>query len=65
VRAAPLAAIGWFPTESITEDFLLSLKLTASGWHCRCHYNPVPDPDLDPKPKPSLSLSISISLRLT
>jgi hypothetical protein len=37
VRAAPLAAIGWFPTESITEDFLLSLKLTASGWHCRYH----------------------------
>ena len=39
VRAAPLAAIGWFPTESITEDFLLSLKLTASGWHCRYHGN--------------------------
>ena len=37
VRCAPLAAIGWFPTESITEDFLLSLKLTASGWHCRYH----------------------------
>ena len=37
VRAAPLAAVGWFPTESITEDFLLSLKLTASGWHCRYH----------------------------
>ena len=37
MRAAPLAAIGWFPTESITEDFLLSLKLTASGWHCRYH----------------------------
>ena len=31
--AAPLAAVGWFPTESITEDFLLSLKLTASGAH--------------------------------
>ena len=37
VRAAPLSAVGWFPTESITEDFLLSLKLTASGWHCRYH----------------------------
>lgn len=39
VRAACLAAVGWFPTESITEDFLLSLKLTASGWHCRYHGN--------------------------
>lgn len=37
VRASALAAVGWFPTESITEDFLLSLKVTASGWHCRYH----------------------------
>ena len=37
VRAAALHEVGWFPTESITEDFLLSLKLTASGWHCRYH----------------------------
>mmetsp|Transcript_2380 Transcript_2380/g.6807 ORF Transcript_2380/g.6807 Transcript_2380/m.6807 type:complete len:636 (+) Transcript_2380:1568-3475(+) len=37
VRASALAAVGWFPTESITEDFLLSLKITASGWHCRYH----------------------------
>ena len=39
IRALPLSAIGWFPTESITEDFLLSLKITASGWHCRYHGN--------------------------
>ena len=37
VRAAPLAAVGWFPTESITEDFLLSLKLAAAGHVCRYH----------------------------
>ena len=37
VRAAALAAVGWFPTESITEDFLLGLKLTAQGWRCRYH----------------------------
>jgi hypothetical protein len=24
--------VGWFPTESITEDFLLSLKLAAEGY---------------------------------
>ena len=39
VRAAPLAAVGWFPTESITEDFLLSLKLTA--WMARRYHGHV------------------------
>ena len=37
VRAAALHEVGWFPTESITEDFLLSLKLAAAGHVCRYH----------------------------
>ncbi len=33
VRADALAAIGGFPTESVTEDILLSIKLTGLGYH--------------------------------
>jgi cellulose synthase (UDP-forming) len=32
VRVAALEAIGGFPTESVTEDLLLSIKLTGVGW---------------------------------
>lgn len=32
VRRSALAEIGGFPTESVTEDMLLSLKLKAAGW---------------------------------
>lgn len=32
VRADALAAIGGFPTESVTEDFLLTIKLAEAGW---------------------------------
>lgn len=32
VRAEPLAEIGGFPTESVTEDILLSIKLTGLGY---------------------------------
>lgn len=33
IRYAALEAIDGFPTESITEDYLLSLKLRDRGWH--------------------------------
>lgn len=32
VRTSALAAIGGVPTESVTEDFLLSLRLSENGW---------------------------------
>ena len=32
VRTSALAAIGGLPTESVTEDFLLTLRLDAHGW---------------------------------
>jgi len=32
VRAEAVAAIGGLPTESVTEDFLLTLRLDESGW---------------------------------
>ena len=36
-RAGALHEVGWFPTESITEDYLLSLKLATAGWRVRFH----------------------------
>ena len=33
----PYPKVGWFPTESITEDFLLSMKLAAAGYTVRFH----------------------------
>ena len=36
-RSAAVAEVGWFPTESITEDFLLSMKLSAAGHVVRYH----------------------------
>ncbi|KAL1515944.1 hypothetical protein AB1Y20_002558 [Prymnesium parvum] len=36
-RASALFEVGYFPTESITEDFLLSMKLAASGYVVRYH----------------------------
>ena len=36
-RARALWEVGWFPTESITEDYLLSLKLATAGWDVRFH----------------------------
>ena len=36
-RSAAVCEVGWFPVESITEDFLLSLKLAAAGHVCRYH----------------------------
>lgn len=32
-----MCEVGWFPTESITEDFLLSMKLSAAGRIVRYH----------------------------
>jgi cellulose synthase (UDP-forming) len=32
IRVSALEAIGGFPTESVTEDYLLSVKLRAEGW---------------------------------
>lgn len=37
VRASALFEVGYFPTESITEDFLLSMKLAAAGYVVRYH----------------------------
>ena len=34
-RASALHEVGWFPTESITEDFVLSVKLATMGYHVR------------------------------
>ena len=36
-RSAAVCEVGWFPTESITEDFLLSMKLSAAGHVVRYH----------------------------
>lgn len=36
-RADAVWEVGWFPTESITEDFLLSMKLAAAGREVRYH----------------------------
>ena len=36
-RARALHEVDWFPTESITEDYLLSLKLAVAGWQVRFH----------------------------
>ena len=36
-RATALHHVDWFPTESITEDYLLSLKLATAGWRVRFH----------------------------
>ena len=32
VRVGAVEAIGGFPTESVTEDFLLTLRLSENGW---------------------------------
>jgi len=32
MRVAAVDQIGWLPTESVTEDFLLTLRLAESGW---------------------------------
>ena len=36
-RSVALHGVGYFPTESITEDYLLSLKLATAGWTVRFH----------------------------
>jgi len=36
-RANALHEVDYFPTESITEDYLLSLKLATAGWRVRFH----------------------------
>lgn len=36
-RASALHSVDYFPTESITEDYLLSLKLATAGWRVRFH----------------------------
>ena len=36
-RASALYEVGYFPIESITEDYLLSLKLATAGWTVRFH----------------------------
>ena len=36
-RSAAVCEVGWFPVESITEDFLLSMKLCAAGHVVRYH----------------------------
>ena len=36
-RSAALHGVDYFPTESITEDYLLSLKLATAGWTVRFH----------------------------
>lgn len=36
LRARALAAVGWFPTYTITEDYALSMELRAAGFKGRC-----------------------------
>jgi len=35
LRARALQDAGWFPTETVTEDWTLGMRLAALGWRCR------------------------------
>ena len=34
-RARALQECGWFPEDTVTEDFGLGIQLTKLGWNCR------------------------------
>ena len=35
MRSRALASCGWFPTTSVTEDYVLGMKMTAKSWKFR------------------------------
>ena len=37
VRAKALQECGWFPENTVTEDFGLGIELTKKGWVCLLH----------------------------